>query len=99
MRKQFGILAFSLFLVAVSALAYFPLLPSPSERPSVPWGMAVQVLYTGQVTRFLQTHHLDVSLWLRNATILTTKEPTIDAIFDEVRKCGDPCRNIAWGTE
>jgi hypothetical protein len=96
MRKLFGILVLSLLIVALSVLAY---LPVPSDHERVVWTVAIQVLYTGQVTHIFQSHHLDVTLQLKNGTVLTTKEPTIDAIFHEVTRCGEPCRNIEMATE
>ena len=27
------------------------------------------------------------------------KEPNIDAMFDEIQKCGEPCKNIETWTE
>jgi hypothetical protein len=85
-------------IVAVTVLAYLPLTRPPSDQ-SVVWSVAIQVLYTGQVTRIFQSHHFDVTLELKNGTVLTTKEPTIDAISYELRKCGDPCKNIVFATE
>jgi hypothetical protein len=99
MRKGFGIVVLSLLIVAVSAVAYFPLTQPPSNPARVSWQEAITVLYTGQVTMVFQSHHLDVSLWLKNGTVITTKEPTIDAIGYEIGKCGDPCKNIVYGTE
>ena len=96
MRKLFGILVLSLLIVALSVLAH---LPVPSDHERVVWTVAIQVLYTGQVTHIFQSHHLDVTLQLKNGTVLTTKEPTIDAIFHEVTRCGEPCRNIEMATE
>ena len=96
MLKRFGIAVLSLLVVAVLGLAY---LPPFSDHGRVAWSDAIQVLYTGQVTHIFQTHHLDVTLQLKNGTVLTTKEPTIDAIFHEVMTCGEPCRNIEMGTE
>jgi len=96
MRKLFGIVVLSLSIVAVSVLAYLPVL---SDHGRVVWSVAIQVLYTGHVTHIFQSHHLDVTLQLKNGTVLTTKEPTIDAIFDEVARCGEPCRNIVMATE
>jgi len=51
------------------------------------------------VMSIFQSHHLDVALSLKNGTVMTTKEPTIDAIFHEIQKCGDPCHNIEKWTE
>src|SRR5712691_6717972 len=99
MRKRFGIAVLSLLIVAASALAYFPVTRPPSNRGSVSWEQAITVLRTGQVTQVVQTHHLYVSLWLKNGSVITTKEPTIYSISYELRKCGDPCKNIVFGTE
>jgi len=96
MRKRFGIAVLTLLIVAVSVLAYFP---SPSDHGRMVWSAAIQVLYTGQVTHIFQSHHLDVTLQLKNGTVLVTKEPVIDAIFQEVSRCGEPCRNIEIATE
>jgi len=96
MRKRFGIIVLTLLIVAVSVLAYFPL---SSDHGRVVWSVAIQVLNTGQVTHIFQSHHLDVILQLKDGTVLTTKEPTIDAIFHEVTRCGEPCRNIQIVTE
>jgi len=99
MRKRFWILVLSLLTVTASALAYFPLTHPPSNGNSVPWEKALTTLYTGQVTRVFQSHHLDVTLALRNGNVMTTKEPAIDAIFHEIQKCGEVCKNIETWTE
>jgi hypothetical protein len=98
MRKGFRIVLLALLIVAASALAYFQLTVPPS-RTIVPWEEAIKVLQTGQVTRVIQTHQLYVSLWLKNGSVITTKEPNIYAISYELSKCGDPCKNIVFGTE
>src|SRR5437867_11561326 len=99
MRKRFWILALFLLIVVASALAYFPLTQQPSNLHSVSWENAITILNTGQVMRVFQSHHLDVTLSLKNGTVMTTREPTIDAIFHEIQKCGDPCQNIEKSTE
>jgi hypothetical protein len=99
MRKRFGIVVLALLIVAALALAYFQLTVPPPSRTIVSWEEAIAVLQTGQVTQVIQTHQLYVSLWLKNGSVITTKEPTIDAISYEIGKCGDPCKNIVFGTE
>jgi len=99
MRKRFWVLVLSLLIFAASALAYFPLTQKPSNRHSVSWENAITILNTGQVMSVFQSHHLDVTLSLKSRTVMTTKEPTIDAIFHEIQKCGDPCHNIEKWTE
>jgi hypothetical protein len=99
MRKGFRIVVLALLIVAASALAYLPLTRPPSNRTIVSWEEAITVLRTGQVTQVIQTHSLYVSLWLKNGSVITTKELTIDAISYELSRCGDPCKNIVFGTE
>src|SRR3989449_9805660 len=99
MRKRFWVLVLSLLIFAASALAYFPLTQQPSNRYSVSWENAITVLNTGHVMRVFQSHHLDVTLSLKGGTVITTKEPTIDAIFHEIQKCGDLCQSIQEWTE
>jgi hypothetical protein len=99
MRKGFRVVLLALLIVAASALAYLPLTRPASNRTIVSWEEAITVLQTGQVTQVIQTHHLYVSLWLKNGSVITTKEPTIDAISYELGRCGDPCKNIVFGTE
>ncbi|TMI31972.1 hypothetical protein E6H27_06140 [Candidatus Bathyarchaeota archaeon] len=99
MRKRIWILALSLLVVTSSILAYFPLTQQLSNPYDVSWENAIRILNTGQVIRVFQTHHLDVTLSLKNETVLMTREPTIDAIFHEIVRCGDPCQNIVKATE
>src|SRR2546422_11343923 len=99
MRKRFWILVLSLLIVAASALAYSPLTQQQFNRHNVSWENAITILNTGQVMRVFQSHQLDVTLTLKNGTVMTTKEPTIDAIFHEIQRCGDPCQNIEEYTE
>jgi hypothetical protein len=99
MRKRFGIFVLALLIVVASALAYFQLTVPPPSRTIVSWEEAITILQTGQVTRVIQTHQLYVSLWLKNGSVITTKEPNIYAISYEISKCGDPCKNIVFGTE
>ncbi len=47
----------------------------------------------------MQFHSLTVILVLKNGSIVGTQEPTIDQIFREVGKCGDPCKGVGMGTE
>lgn len=65
----------------------------------VSWNEAVKILNTGQVSEISQNHSLDVTLVLKDGTQIHTKEPTIDVIFEEVKKCGEPCKDIVLSTE
>lgn len=70
--------------------------PYPGE---VDWETAVEILNTGEVEMVAQLHSLDVILTLKDGTEIHTVEPTIDAIFQEVEKCGQPCSQILLATE
>ena len=70
--------------------------PYPDE---VSWELAVEILYSGEVETVIQLHNLTVTLLLKDGTEIKTIEPVIDAIFEEVDKCGQPCDNIALAME
>ena len=70
--------------------------PYPSE---VDWETAIEILNTGDVEMVAQLHSLDVILTLKDGTEIHTVEPIIDAIFQEVDKCGQLCSQILLATE
>jgi len=65
----------------------------------VDWEESIRILNSGEVEFVSQTHNLDVYLVLKDRTAIKTKEPVIDLIFDEVEKCGEPCKDIELETE
>jgi len=65
----------------------------------VSWELAVEILHRGEVEAVFQLHNLEVTLVHLDGTSIKTVEPSIDAVFDEVDKCGQPCRNIMLATE
>lgn len=72
----------------------------PTHYPSeVNWKTAVEILNTGEVEMVAQLHSLDVTLTMKDGSQIDTVEPTIDAIFQEVEKCGQPCSQIVLATE
>ena len=72
----------------------------PTLYPSeVDWETAVEILNTGEVEMVAQLHSLEVILTMKDGTEVHTVEPTIDAIFQEVEKCGQPCSQIMLATE
>jgi hypothetical protein len=73
-----------------------PPTPYPDE---VDWETAVEILNTGEVEMVVQLHSLDVMLTMKDGSEIHTVEPTIDAIFDEIERCGEPCSQIALTTE
>lgn len=70
--------------------------PYPSE---VDWETAIEILNTGDVEMIAQLHSLDVTLTMKDGSQIHTVEPTIDAIFQEVDSCGQPCSQIILATE
>ena len=73
-----------------------PSTPYPAE---VSWDVAVEILNRGEVESAFQLHSLDVTLYLNDGTEVSTKEPVIDAIFDEIDRCGAPCADVVLATE
>lgn len=72
----------------------------PIPAPTIfSWQDALGILYSGQVIKVSQSHNLDVEFVLRNGNIINTKEPYIDEIFKEIKKCGRTCNNIIPATE
>ncbi|MDP3043127.1 MAG: hypothetical protein Q8N21_01880 [bacterium] len=72
----------------------------PMPAPTIfSWQDALGILYSGQVIKVSQSHNLDVEFVLRNGNIINTKEPYIDEIFKEMKKCGRMCNNITPATE
>lgn len=66
---------------------------------TVSWNEAIRILNSGEVEKVFQTHNLDVTLTLEDGRSIKTKEPDIDYIFDEIKKCGNPCKNMVIATE
>jgi hypothetical protein len=66
---------------------------------TISWNKAIDILNTGEVKEVFQSHNLNVTLTLKNGTIISTQEPAIDNIFEEIEKCGKPCNNIILSTE
>lgn len=66
---------------------------------SVSWEEFLRVLYTGEAYSGAQFHDLSVSLSLKNGENISSKEPFIDAIFNEVVACGEACQDLRIMTE
>lgn len=60
---------------------------------------AIEILNEGNCEQVFQSHSLDVTLTLKNGYNIYTKEPNIDDIFDEIKKCWETCKNIILSTE
>jgi PBP1b-binding outer membrane lipoprotein LpoB len=95
MRILLVCMLFALFLTSCAGAQVEPT-PYPSE---VDWETAIEILNSGDVEMVAQLHSLDVYLTLTDGTEIHTVEPSIDAIFQEVEQCGQPCREIVLATE
>ena len=85
-----------LLLLFMASCSRTPATPYPDE---VDWETAVEILNTGDVEMVVQLHSLDVTLTMKDGSEIHTVEPAIDAIFDEIEQCGQPCSQIALATE
>ena len=92
--------AVTLLIIAILVSACGGAQAEPTPYPSeVDWETAIEILNTGDVEMVAQLHSLEVILTLMDGTEIHTVEPTIDAIFQEVEKCGQPCSQILLATE
>lgn len=107
-RKIQLICLITALLTAACAGALIPLsAPSPAstgphaatDSPAIPWEDAERLILSGEVAQIFQLHSLDVMLILRDGRRLTTVEPRIDAVFEVVDRCGDPCNQMLLATE
>lgn len=73
-------------------------IPEAAET-RIPWAEAQELIRSGQVVQLTQLHSLEVTLDLAEGTRLMTIEPEIDAVFDVVDACGEPCADIVLATE
>jgi len=92
-----AVFALTIFLAACGFEVEDPH-PTPVP-PEMSWEEALVLLHSGDVEAVAQLHNLTVYLTLTDGQQTQTTEPTIDAIFDEIQKCGAPCSVIAVMTE
>ncbi len=69
------------------------------ERGVVAWEDAVALILEGKVEQVMQSHALEVTVVLKDGTVLTTIEPVIDEVFAIVRECGVACGTMILATE
>lgn len=72
---------------------------SATENVSVSWQKAIEILNSGDVQAVHQTHGLQIMLVMKDGRQIKAIEPSIDAIFHEVKKCGLSCSDIRLATE
>jgi inhibitor of cysteine peptidase len=74
---------------------------APQETPSadISWDEAKELILSGDVQQVTQLHSRQVTLHLEDGRRLVTVEPHIDAVFDVVEECGEPCADMVLATE
>ena len=71
----------------------------PSTRKPISWEQAIDSLNSGDVVSVSQRHNLTVRLDMKDGFSIKTVEPHIDAIVQEIKKCGPVCKEILIITE
>lgn len=101
MAKKSIIIVATILLITTGIFIYLMTTNNESNQSEInaSWNESIEILNSGQVEEVFQEHNLEVTLILKNDTIIHTKEPKIDDIFDEVKKCGNQCDNIILSTE
>lgn len=70
-----------------------------SSGEDVSWAEAKELILAGEVEQVTQLHSLEVTLHMKDGRRLVTTEPAIDAVFDVVDACGEPCADVVLATE
>lgn len=100
MKKLLAIIALGAMIIgSCAALGDSPNPTATASPDAIPWETAVDILNSGRVKAVFQLHNLEVTLVLLDGTLLKTVEPSNDAVFDEVDKFGQQCRQIMLATE
>lgn len=105
MKNRTLIIGLIILLIIIGIIYFANTKQERSVQPVGPikiditWEEAVRILNEGQVASVSQSHNLDVILYLKDGTIINTKEPNMDDIIIEVQKCGEPCKDILIATE
>lgn len=96
---------FALSLVACTATQSPPEITTDETASDVAsveqitWEKAQELVLGGQVEQVVQSHDLQVELELKDGRRFSTIEPELDAIFQVIKQCGDPCSSIDLITE
>ena len=75
------------------------LYPMAANGDEVSWIQAQGMIGNGEVDRIVQTHELEVTLYLKDGRALVTIEPAIDEVLKVIEMCGESCSGIAVATE
>ena len=65
----------------------------------VSWAEAISILRSGEVRQVSQLPNLEITIEMNNGDQITTTEPVIDEVIEELKLCGKVCENIVIATE
>lgn len=65
----------------------------------ISWDQARELILSGDVEQATQLHSRQVTLHLEDGRQLVTMEPQLDAVFDVIDECGEPCADMVLATE
>lgn len=105
MKKSKFILPISIIFLTIIWIIIFKIQNSNTKNQEpitdsiVSRDKAIEILNQWEIKEVFQSHSLDVVLKHKNWAEISTKEPNIDDIFDEVKKCENTCKNIILATE
>ncbi len=88
-----------LTLIFITAFLLNACTSANGQSSELSWAEAETLILSGDVWQIAQTHDLEVTLYLGDGQIITTMEPYLDAVFQVVADCGDPCTQIVMVTE
>lgn len=91
--------ALTLLILLLAACSTAPQADPTPWPDTVNWETAIEILNSGHVVGVAQLHNLTVYLEMDDGSQITTVEPTIDEIFNEITKCGQPCEGMVLATE
>ena len=79
-----------------TALEWFS---SPQAGQNNLWEITKQAIISCNVKKIFQTHEKRVKTTLKNGTVLTAIEPTIDEVFNVIRGAAPNCGTVQMSTE
>ena len=88
-----------LTLIFITAFLLNACTSAKGQESELSWTEAETLILSGDVWQIAQTHDLEVTLYLGDGQMITTMEPYLDAVFQVVADCGDPCKEIVMMTE
>lgn len=63
------------------------------------WNEIKKTAAACEIESVMQTHNFEVTALLKDGTIISAKEPTIDDIFDVIQQHSDTCEEVMMATE